>query len=450
MSRIRNFLILAFAILFVSSTFGGSVETDSVLSKAFRKDIGGWVAADASYSIALPDGKILWLFGDTFFGGTNPDGSIKTGAKFIRNSAVLQNGDSLLTLFSGTLANPQTFILTDHPDSTWYWPENGLVEHDSLYIFLSKFKTAPGPAGFNFVSDGNDIACFTYPGLKLSRILTLPFYQLNGVYYGDKLLEDSTYTYIYGRKAEGGISYPHIARAKHGELTGRWEFWDGWSWLINLSTSRKINNFQVSEQYSVSKHDGKYILLTQDIWFSTDIWTFTSTSPTGPWKNKTKIYSTPKLAASSFTYNAWLHPEFDKDGTFLLSYNNNADFAEVLKNAELYRPCFLRVPYAMLDTAFVTSSPEQMKDGVDAFRLKVYPNPSTDRTCIEFSLNRDEQIDLVLLDYAGREVRKMISAKFAQGYHSLELDVSCLEDGYYFFRLMNTNGSVTHRFVKAG
>jgi hypothetical protein len=31
----------------------------------------GWLAADAAISLLLPDGKTLWLFGDSFIGEKN-------------------------------------------------------------------------------------------------------------------------------------------------------------------------------------------------------------------------------------------------------------------------------------------------------------------------------------------------------------------------------------------
>jgi len=34
----------------------------------FNNVEGGWCAADATISLPLPDGKTLWLFGDTFIG----------------------------------------------------------------------------------------------------------------------------------------------------------------------------------------------------------------------------------------------------------------------------------------------------------------------------------------------------------------------------------------------
>jgi hypothetical protein len=445
-------LIVAFSQMTAMNgiVYGSSIEVDSTFTKAFRKNIGGWVAADATYSIALPDGRILWLFGDTFFGSINPDGSINSGDKLLRNTGVLQEGDSLTTLYGGTPSNPQNFILTDRPDSTWYWPEHGIVENDTLYIFISKFKYAPGPPGFNFASDGNDIACFTYPDLKFSRIITLPFYQLNGVYYGNQLLKDSGYTYIYGRKDEVGIPYPHVARVKNGELTGAWEFWDGWVWQSDPSNSRKINNFQVSQQYSVTRHSNKYILITQDIWLSSDIWSFTSVSPTGPWKNKTKIYVTPKLAASSMTYNAWAHPEFDIDGRLLISYNNNADFGELLKNAELYRPTFIRVPYSMLDTSFNTSSLKEQKEYTNGIDFHFYPNPCINQMQIEFFVFCDGAVDLMLLDSSGREIRKLVAEYLRIGTHVLNMDFSDLDPGIYFFRYRNANNSIARAFIKSG
>jgi hypothetical protein len=253
MKRITIYVLICTALLIVGIEAARAAVVDSIYNAMFRKDIGGWVAADATFSIYLPDGRTLWLFGDTFIGKAESDGSIAPGAVMIRNSAVIQNGDSLRTLYRGTPSAPDDFIPTDNPDSTWYWPEHGLVFNDTLRIFVARYRTNPeGPAGFQFEFDGNDIANFTWPGLKFINSIPIPYYNINKVIYGDRILADSIFLYIYGRREESNkITYPHLARAKADDLLGPWEFSAGSSWAMDPAWSFRINSFQVSQQYGV-------------------------------------------------------------------------------------------------------------------------------------------------------------------------------------------------------
>jgi hypothetical protein len=44
----------------------------------------GWLGGDAAFSILLPDGRSLWLFGDSFVGSANQTN--RPGSKMVRNA----------------------------------------------------------------------------------------------------------------------------------------------------------------------------------------------------------------------------------------------------------------------------------------------------------------------------------------------------------------------------
>jgi len=441
MTIVNKIIIINAALIIAELSAVMATDIDTVFNAMFRRDIGGWVAADATFSIYLPDGRTLWLFGDTFIGEEEPDGSIAPGAVMIRNSAVIQDGDSLRTLYGGTPSAPEDFIPTVNPDSTWYWPEHGIVFNDTLRIFVARYKTNPdGPPGFQFEFDGNDIANFSWPDLGFINSISIPYYPINEVIYGDRILADSIYLYIYGRKEENkdyNIAYPHVARVNADSLLSTWEFYNGSGWTTDTAASFRINSFQVSQQYGVFKHMGKYVLLTQDIWFSTKIWSFTSTSPAGPWSNKTLVYDTPKLADDAFTYNAYPHPQFDENNNLLISYNNNGDFWDIFSNADLYRPVFIRVPYTQLDPAFGPGTGIDIGLPVSDFiELSVnYPNPFTDLTTINYRVKKKKFVELVIYDISGRIVASYINKTLDPGEYSLTINGGDFDDGVYFYRI---------------
>ena len=433
----KRILISLLAVFFTGSTW--AIDTDSAFHKQFRQEIGGWIAADATYSIFLPDGRTLWLFGDTFIGEVDENNAIIPGSKFIRNSAVIQDGDLLETLFNGSRSDPSDFIPSAHPDSTWYWPDHGVVDDDTLRIFLAKFRKNPdAPAGFNFEHAGNDIANFTWPDIEFINVIPVYSHPVNQVYYGDRILEDALYLYIYGRRyddPELNIPYPHAARVLKGNLMEqRWEYFDGQAWSTDPQATKRINDFQVSQQYSVSKYRGKFILLTQDIWLSPKIYTFTSDSPVGPWGSKRLIYTTPETEQDMFTYNAYAHPQFNEDANMLVSYNTNGDFWSIFSNVELYRPRFIRVPYMNMDYEFWPNGTEQIKVG-NLISPVLFPNPVTDFASLIMELRVPGYVSIELIDIDGRVLQSIPPRKYSQGIQSIELDLKLLPAGIHMCKI---------------
>jgi len=425
----------------------GATEPDTAFNNQFRREIGGWIAADATFSIFLPDGRTLWLFGDTFIGEVGPDSAILPGARMIRNSGVIQEGSSLQTLYSGTREDPGDFIPTSRPDTTWYWPEHGWVEADTLRIFVARYRHDPdGPAGFQFAYDGNDIASFTYPGLEFIRTAPVQAGLLNGVIYGDRILQEGSYTYIYGRREEdpgSNIPYPHLARAEPGKVMAQeWEFYTGSGWSSDASESGRINTYPVSQQYCVSTYMGKYILLTQDIWLSPKIWSFTSGSPEGPWGNRKLLYTTPETSDGLFTYNAYVHPQFDRNREMLVSYNLNGDFWSIFSNVEIYRPRFIRVPYMNLDYAFWPNGTGESRVP-DLPEAGIFPNPVLHRATLSVGVRVPGTLYVDLLDIQGRVVRSYPAVKVWQGEEQMTLELEELSAGMYLLRV-RLDGAEVH------
>ena len=240
---------------------------DSAFNSIIRKYNGGWIAGDATFSIALPEQKTLWLFGDSFIGTVKPDNSLTSGAKMIRNCAVLQDGDSMTAFFGGTFQNPKSFVASSSESSDWYWPEHGLIENDTLKIFFSEFVLASGPAGFNFKYKAANLARFTYPDISLVDFKKLPYYDTNGVCYGNSVMVENGYTYIYGRKEDDTvyhINYPHIARVPEGNIMAPWEFYTGNAWSADPAQSKKISPIAVSQQYGAFKLNNMFIFISHE------------------------------------------------------------------------------------------------------------------------------------------------------------------------------------------
>jgi Domain of unknown function (DUF5005) len=368
--KTRTITLLSMLLISSCTRFQGRQKTadselkavqDTIFTEMFKRECCGFTGGDGTISILLPDGRIAWLFGDTFLGKVYPDRTReRTTPIFIRNSMVVQHGDSVVTLHQGTAEHPASFVIPPRDmtggkkvseDSVWFWPCDGFIENNKLKIFLSGMTQADtGMWGFRWL--GIWLAVYSLPDIKEEKIISIPYGVENQVHYGNAILEEKDYTYVYGARE----SKPHAARFKTGDVESPWEFYTGTGWSSKAGTSRPMRGTNVSEQFSIFKITNKYVLITQTGFFlSPQIYSFISDSPYGPWKNKTLLYVTPLPEDNKnlFTYNAMAHPEFTDKGMLLISYNMNSNIlADHFRDADIYRPRFIRVPLKLIYPTF--------------------------------------------------------------------------------------------------
>ena len=104
----------------------------------FRHDGTGFRAT------ALPDGRVLWDFSDTFLGLVRRDGSRPSGQPFINNSMIVEDGGALVqTLHGGTPESPTSLIIPADQHS-WYWVGDMTDEGDRLRVFVMEFTRTGG------------------------------------------------------------------------------------------------------------------------------------------------------------------------------------------------------------------------------------------------------------------------------------------------------------------
>tara|TARA_R110002049_G_scaffold97783_1_gene238162 strand:- start:2496 stop:3578 length:1083 start_codon:yes stop_codon:yes gene_type:complete len=314
-----------------------SISRDNEFIDLFTRYGDGWTGGDATYSILLPDGRTLWLFGDTFLGTVNPDRVRPPGWQFARNTFVVQDGEDLTTLVK---PNGSNFVSPDEP-GWWYWPTDGTIYNDTLQVILPAFRSTGG-GSFGFEYAAIDLALFKLPEIELiskERLFTEP-----NIAFGSCVVEDSDYIYIYGAERTQPLGkQSNIARAANGDLRNVWEYFNGTEWVADISKAQGIVS-DVSEQFAVFKEDDMYYMVTHDFIFGCEIYLWESPNPEGPWDNQRTIYCTPETVANIFTYNSFVHPQFSENGDLLISYNTNSfNFSDILSNADNYRPYFIRV-----------------------------------------------------------------------------------------------------------
>jgi hypothetical protein len=198
---------------------------------------------------------------------------------------------------------------------------------------------------------GSTMWSFEYAGIDLLRF-SLPDIQLIDqrrlvedptVNYGTCVLQDGDYNYLYGAQKSGLHKFMHVARCPKGSLAHQWEYASGAGWSTDPAQSKGVLP-DVSEQYSVFKRGSSYYLMTQGHILGKEIYLYRGDSPAGPFGEGKLIYCTPQTGGNIFTYNAFYHPQLSTENEICISYNvNSFEFQDLFKNADNYRPWFIRV-----------------------------------------------------------------------------------------------------------
>jgi hypothetical protein len=71
--------------------------------------------------------------------------------------------------------------------------------------------------------------------------------------------------------------------------------------------------------------------------------------------------------------------------------------------------------------------------------LKTYPNPVTTYTTFAFELTQQSDVEIMVGDLSGTQIKTFYSSKLPAGQNEIEVDLSGLAPGIYFYRLQLDN-----------
>jgi hypothetical protein len=100
-----------------------------------------------------------------------------------------------------------------------------------------------------------------------------------------------------------------------------------------------------------------------------------------------------------------------------------------------------------MDTLLV-SVEKQINAIPDNFRLEQnYPNPFNPTTTIRFSLPQRTEMELVVYDQLGKQIRTLISGDHEAGTYEIDFDATGLASGVYFYQIKSASFSETRKLV---
>lgn len=194
-------------------------QYQSAFDALFAANTAGWVASDGGSPFTLPDGRILWMFGDTLTGrlgaGTNGAASLE---KFASNGFIVQQDNCF---------KPRTEPVP-RVGNQWFWPTDAIVDGaNTLYVFGFRMKPAPGPFPFDRVH--MEVARFALPDLTYLGRATLPHTGSPPTpTYGENVLVDGDTVYLYGHFKNFLAGRHYVARVPLSQLftSSAWQFWN--------------------------------------------------------------------------------------------------------------------------------------------------------------------------------------------------------------------------------
>ncbi len=332
-----------------SSAYEVRVDIPVKLNSFFTAD-PGWRGADGAASVDLGNGRVLWLFSDSFI--CSDSSRSRKGSAIIRNSIAIQQGydpetASLKFYWDKSKKKPRAFFHL--PGKYWFWTGHGVRVKDKLLIFLLKEHEVKTGIGFEAVgwyavlipNPDDDPANW-----KMKYIEGPDTF---GTIAGSAaVLADADHLYAYGA----------VEPATHEVYVLRWKLDDACTgnlarpeWCINGTWTERKTKLSVSEplfigatEYSVHyDHALKKFIQVQSYGFGEGkIGIRMADKLAGPWTESRMIFTpTYPGVKKPFMYSAKAHPELAGNG-ILITYNvNSFDFGELVNNQAIYYPRFI-------------------------------------------------------------------------------------------------------------
>ncbi len=336
----------------------------------------GWTGGDDMYSLPLPGERVLWLFADSWIGPV-VDGQHAPGTRMVNNVLAIHPSVSdsqppaadQVRFFWGTPpeeAEPLAWIRPVDRPGEWYWPADAVVagQPPRLILFLWRLRRNNAPGAFGFESSGGNVALVENPGqdppdwriAQFENPHTVASGGREGISetsWGSELVVDGEHLLIYGIREQPLNKRMMLARTRPETVEdfASWEFRTERGWSPRLADARPLAGAMVNEfTLTPTELAGEktWLLVQSEPLFGDHVQVRVSRSPLGPFSNAQNVYRVPGVVRDqTFTYAHKAHPELSRPGELLITYVINAfDFGAAVRDADLYRPRFLRLPLA--------------------------------------------------------------------------------------------------------
>ncbi|MGZ8762560.1 MAG: hypothetical protein ACXW2Y_04485 [Acidimicrobiia bacterium] len=293
--------------------------------RAFDARTGDWAGADGAIDVALPDGRVIWLFGDTFAGVLNGR-TLQPGFRMPHNSFQVQTAACFAPQLGGAFT-ARTSRIAEPAPGEWYWPIDGYVVGNEVRISMYHMRHTDGPPGWDWAVVGMHVATLRLPDLVVTSVTANPAGSSNGAHYGVSTFRSGDWVLQYAKRDAS----QYVARAPVGQAaTGPYEYWDGQSsWTTDPAAAGPMAVPGPTWDFSVVRY-GSGFLASGRIFgiLSTDVDAWYSPTPQGPWNRLGPITRTV-LTPGQFAYGGRVAAELPGTPPMVVSSVNASDAPSV-------------------------------------------------------------------------------------------------------------------------
>jgi hypothetical protein len=268
---------------------------------------GVWAGGDIGASVDLGDGRVLWLFGDTFVDGLGPLG--QPGA-MVRNSVVVQQGRCFSLVNAGTPGHRRDALPAVAPGE-WLWPSGGVVDvlpaptaaraAGTVRITALRMAAAPGPPGWNWRVTGVAVVSLRTEDLAVVAATPAPITQDGAVQWGGGTFAAGPWVYVYGWRRDHQV----VARTTvAGMATEPWEVLGAGGWTTDRERAvQPVIAPAPAAQFWVVPYAGGYLASAKRAEMdSHDVSTWWGPTPVGPFRLVGQAGTTEGTGSPWITY----------------------------------------------------------------------------------------------------------------------------------------------------
>lgn len=319
----------------------------------FKKD-ARWLGGDGASSVDLGQGRVLWLFGDSFIG--RDASRDRFDAFIVRNSIAVQQGydpssASITFYWNESDEGPRAFF--PGTGTRWLWPGSGIRIGGKVLLFFMEIEESGSEFGFEprgwkaaFIENPD-----SDPSGWLIRWLEVPQNEFDVMVGSGGALGKDGYLYVFGTDAKRYDVYVtrwDLAPVARGDLSDpQWWGAESGEWISQAELEGEPSPIFSKGQVECTVHYSPALRLFLQIQtgplYEPDMMCRWAPSVTGPWSeprpfHRPREFYTPGM----LIYAGKAHPAL-AGGDVVFTYNvNSLETEQVLRDQDIYYPFFLR------------------------------------------------------------------------------------------------------------
>jgi hypothetical protein len=341
------FLMIANVAVAMAQTGTSWPEAD----KLFHSD-PRWLGGDAAFSTDLGDGRVLWMFGDSFV--AKEAAAARRQSAFIRNSVAIETGydpsRASIKFYTATKhGKPTDFALSE--GASWFWPLHGIRLGDHLLLFYMRMASDTSKNSLGFQSIGWNAFIVENPDGEPSqwKLRKLDGPETQGkMLVGMSLIRDGENLYAFvldNSKLNAYLLRWPVVDAAAGRLSSPlWWCGAGEGWQPSAA-HRQVVIQDAGTEFSVQRDplSAGFIHVKSQGFGATTIVLRIAPRLEGPWSDPQQLYRPPESDyPQAFVYGGKSHPEL-AGADLVITYTANGSDERLATDMSIYFPRFVRV-----------------------------------------------------------------------------------------------------------